>query len=336
MRNLGGKKLKDEILRLLKGNAEGFISGQEISEKFGVSRTAIWKYINQLKIDGYEIEAISKKGYRLISSPDILTNEEIAGSLNTKYIGRSIIHFDSIDSTNNKAKELASLDEKNGTVIISEEQTMGKGRMGRNFISPKGKGIWMSIILKPDINPLNVAMVTQIGAAAINKAFREMKIETLIKWPNDILLNKKKICGILTEMSAELTKVNFLVMGIGINVNLDEADFTEEVREMATSVKIETGKSLSRKEIVSRILNNFEVLYEDFIEREDVEKTISICRENSILIGREIRVIKRENSINAKVLDIDNKGELVVQYEDGKRENLISGEISIRGMKSYI
>ncbi|WP_287823558.1 biotin--[acetyl-CoA-carboxylase] ligase [Clostridium sp.] len=328
--------MKDEILRLLKGNAEGFISGQEISEKFGVSRTAIWKYINQLKIDGYEIEAISKKGYRLISSPDILTNEEIAGSLNTKYIGRSIIHFDSIDSTNNKAKELASLDEKNGTVIISEEQTMGKGRMGRNFISPKGKGIWMSIILKPDINPLNVAMVTQIGAAAINKAFREMKIETLIKWPNDILLNKKKICGILTEMSAELTKVNFLVMGIGINVNLDEADFTEEVREMATSVKIETGKSLSRKEIVSRILNNFEVLYEDFIEREDVEKTISICRENSILIGREIRVIKRENSINAKVLDIDNKGELVVQYEDGKRENLISGEISIRGMKSYI
>ncbi|WP_010234234.1 biotin--[acetyl-CoA-carboxylase] ligase [Clostridium arbusti] len=328
--------MKDEILRLLKGNVEGFISGQEISEKFGVSRTAIWKYINQLKIDGYEIEAISKKGYRLISSPDILTNEEIAGSLNTKYIGRSIIHFDSIDSTNNKAKELALLDEKNGTVIISEEQTMGKGRMGRNFISPKGKGIWMSIILKPDINPLNVAMVTQIGAAAINKAFREMKIETLIKWPNDILLNKKKICGILTEMSAELTKVNFLVMGIGINVNLDEGDFTEEVKEMATSVKIETGKSLSRKEIVSRILNNFEVLYEDFIEREDIEKTISICRENSILIGREIRVIKRENSINAKVLDIDNKGELVVQYEDGKRENLISGEISIRGMKSYI
>lgn len=328
--------MKEEILRLLKENTTEFISGQEISEKFGVSRTAIWKYINQLKIEGYEIESISKKGYRLVASPDILTYEEIVDGLKTKFIGRKIIHFDDIGSTNSKAKELALSGTEDGTVIIAEEQTMGKGRLGRNFISPKGKGIWMSIILKPDINPLNVSMVTQIGAAAINKAFRELKIDTFIKWPNDILLNKKKFCGILTEMSAELTKVNFIVMGIGINVNVDENDFTKEVKETATSIKIETGKRVDRKEIVSRILNNFEELYEDFIEREDIQRTIDICRENSILMGREIRVIKRGNSINAKVLDIDDKGELVVQYEDGKVENLISGEISIRGIENYI
>ncbi|AGK96593.1 biotin--[acetyl-CoA-carboxylase] ligase [Clostridium pasteurianum] len=328
--------MKDEILRLLKENTKDFISGQEISERFGVSRTAIWKYMNQLKIEGYEIESVSKKGYRLLDSPDILTYEEIYDGLSTKFIGRKIIHFDSIDSTNSKAKELASLLDEDGTVVIAEEQTMGKGRLGRNFISPNRKGIWMSIILKPDINPLKVSMVTQIGAAAINKAFREMKIETLIKWPNDILLNKKKLCGILTEMSAELTKVNFIVMGIGINVNLDKDDFTEEVRETATSAKIEIGKRISRKEIVARILNNFEPLYKAFVEKEDIEETIAICRENSILIDREIRVIKRENSIRAKVLDINNKGELIVKYEDGKVENLISGEISIRGLESYI
>lgn len=328
--------MKDEILRLLKENTEDFISGQEISEKFGVSRTAIWKCINQLKTEGYEIESVSKKGYRLLDSPDVLTYEEIYEGLNTKFIGRKIIHFDSIDSTNSKAKELASLLDEDGTVVIAEEQTMGKGRLGRNFISPNRKGIWMSIILKPDINPLNVSMVTQIGAAAINKAFREMKIDTLIKWPNDILLNKKKLCGILTEMSAELTKVNFIVMGIGINVNLDEEDFTEEVKETATSLKIEMGKKISRKEIVTRILNNFEPLYKAFVEKEDIEEAIAICRENSILIDREIKVIKKENSIRAKVIDINNKGELIVKYEDGSVENLISGEISIRGLESYI
>lgn len=330
------KILKDEILRLLKENREDFISGQEISLKFGVSRTAIWKYINQLKTEGYEIESISKKGYKLINSPDVLTYEEIQKDLNTEFIGRKIIHFNSINSTNSKAKDIALELEEDGVVVIAEEQVMGKGRLGRNFISPKGKGIWMSIILKPDINPLKVSLVTQIAAAAINKALREIKVETFIKWPNDIILNKKKICGILTEMNAELTKVNFIVIGIGINVNLDEDDFTEEVKETASSIKIEIGKKISRKEIVAKILNNFEPLYKEFIEREYIEETIDICRKNSILIGKEVRVIKRGESIKAKVLDINKNGELVVKYENGQLENLISGEISIRGLENYV
>lgn len=328
--------MKEEILKLLKEKQGCFVSGQEISDKFGVSRTAIWKYINAIKEQGYEIEAVSKKGYRLITSPDILTYEEIEPLLKTKYIGRKILYFDSLDSTNTKAKDLAGSGELDGAVVISEEQTMGKGRLGRSFISPKGKGIWMSIILRPEIEPQSAAIITQIAAAAINLAAYEMGIRTYIKWPNDIILNNKKLCGILTEMNAELTNINYAIMGIGINANLDIEDYTEKVRKCATSLKIETGKSINRKELLARFLNNFEDLYEEFIIKDDIKRTIKICRENSILIGREINVIKRGNTVRAKALDLNDEGLLVVEYENGKIESLISGEVSVRGLQNYV
>lgn len=328
--------MKEEILKLLKEKRDGFVSGQEISDKFGVSRTAIWKYINAIKEQGYEIEAVSKKGYRLISSPDILTYEEIGPLLKTKYIGRKILYFDSLDSTNIKAKYLASSGEADGAVVISEEQTMGKGRLGRSFISPKGKGIWMSIILRPEIEPISASIITQIAAAAVNSAAAQIGVKTYIKWPNDIILNGKKVCGILTEMSAELTNINYVIMGIGINANLDIEDYTDEVKKCATSLKIETGKSIDRKELLARFLNNFEDLYEEFIINDNIKRIIKICRENSILIGREINVIKRGNAVKAKALDINDEGLLVVEYENGKIESLISGEVSIRGLKSYV
>ncbi len=231
---------------------------------------------------------------------------------------------------------MASTGAVHGTVVISEEQTNGKGRLGRNFISPNGKGIWMSIIMKPRIDPMKVSLLTQIAAAAVNKALCDMNIESLIKWPNDIIINNKKVCGILTEMSCELTMVNFVVMGIGINVNVDADDFDEEVSKVATSLKLETGMKVDRKVLVAGILNNLEVLYKDYIDKDDIKKTISICREKSILVGREIMVIKRGVAINAEALELKEDGSLVVQYEDGKHEALISGEVSIRGKKSYI
>lgn len=328
--------MKDEILKMLKEKSDSFVSGQEISEQFGVSRTAIWKYINLIKDMGYEIESVSKKGYRLISSPDILTYEEIAPFLKTKFIGRKIKYFASLDSTNIKAKDLAADGEADGAIVISEEQTMGKGRLGRSFISPKGKGIWMSIILRPDIEPLSASIITQIAAAALNLAAAEMEIQTYIKWPNDIILNNKKVCGILTEMSAELTNINYVILGIGINANLDKNDFTEEVTKKATSFKEEAGKKISRQELLAKVLNHFEVLYEDFIINDNIENTIKVCRENSILIGREINVIKRGTAIKAKAIDINDNGLLVVEYENGKTEELISGEVSIRGLENYV
>lgn len=328
--------LKENILSLLKESGNTFISGQFISEKLGVTRTAIWKYMNALKEDGYQIESVSKKGYRLICSPDILTFDEIKEYLNTKYIGRNLIHFDSIDSTNTKAKELASLGEENGTVVISEEQTVGRGRLGRNWCSPKGKGIWLSIILKPDIDPMNVAKITQVAGAAVCKSLLDMGIITYIKWPNDIVINRKKTCGILTEMSGELNMVNYIVLGIGINVNIDEQEFPEDLKEIATSLKIEHGKAINRKELTGKILNNFELLYEDFLNTSSLNASVGICKKHSILLGREIKIINRNSTTLGKAIDIDNDGRLIVQYENGETEAIISGEVSIRGLYGYV
>lgn len=328
--------MKDEILRLLKDNKEGFISGENISNELGVSRTAIWKVINTIKEEGYLIESVSRKGYRLLNTPDLLTENEILDNLITKYIGRNIIHFDTIDSTNNKAKELASLGEVEGTTIISEEQTMGRGRLGRTWISPKYKGIWMSIILRPNISPQDASKITQIGAAAVLKAIRDLELEAFIKWPNDIVLNKKKVCGILTEMSAEIDKINYLVVGIGINVNIDEYEFPKELINMATSLKSVSQKKIDRKNLVSNILNNFEKLYDELICKNSIDDTIQICKDYSVLLGKEVKIIKNNEEIIAKAIDVNKDGNLVVKYESGETDNIISGEVSIRGLYGYV
>lgn len=328
--------MKGEIIRLLKKSGRDFISGQDISNRLGVSRTAIWKYINQIRDDGYEIESISNRGYRIISSPDILTLEEIEPYLSTNFIGRKVFHFDSIESTNSIAKSLGDSDDINGSIVISEEQTNGRGRLGRAWISPKHKGIWMSIILKPDLNPVDAVNLTQTAAAAVVKATEELGIRTLVKWPNDIVINNKKVCGILTEMSAELTRINYVVVGLGINVNIDEFQFPEDIRDIATSLKIQTNSLVNRQELTARILNNFEKLYTKLIDENNIEASINICRENSAVIGRDILVINRDRCIEARVIDIDNRGRLLVEYTDGRREYIISGEISIRGRGKYI
>lgn len=328
--------MKEEIIRLLKKNENEFISGEDISSTLGISRAAVWKYMKAIKEDGYNIESVSRKGYKLISSPDLLTFEEISPYLNTSYIGKEIVYFNSIDSTNNEAKKLASSGCSEGIVIISEEQTMGRGRLGRNWVSPKFKGIWMSIVLRPDIDPMNVAKITQVGAAAVLKAIKEQGINAYIKWPNDIVLNNKKVCGILTEMSGEINNVNYVVMGIGINVNIDKEDFPGEIEEIATSLKIEEGKSIERKALVASILNNLEGLYEEFIKNEDIKTSIDICRENSILIGKPVRIINRNDEIQAQALDLSDDGKLIVKYEDGSIHEVISGEVSVRGLYGYV
>lgn len=327
-----GDFMKEKILHLLKENEKSFISGQSISKELGVTRTSIWKYINMLKKDGYEIESISKRGYRLISSPDLLSFEELKEKLNTKYIGKNIMYFQSISSTNNKAKDLALNNAPHGTVVISEEQIEGRGRLGRSWSSPKFKGIWMSIILRPNTDPLNIPKVTQIGAAAVIKSLNELGIKAYVKWPNDIIINGKKICGILTEMSGELNKVNYVVMGIGINVNTGIPDFSEELRHTATSISLETGMYIKRKDLVGSLLNNFEILYNEFEKEETIKTSISICRENSIVLGKEIKVITRCKEIIARAVDLTNEGELIVQHSNGTVEKVISGEVSVRGL----
>lgn len=329
-----GDNMKNRVLRILK-NSEDFISGEKISEEFNMTRSGIWKYINMLKEDGYNIESIPRKGYRIISSPDILTYEEIEEYLNTNFIGRYIHYYDSIDSTNKKSKDIA-YEEKEGTVVVSEEQVAGKGRLGRTWISPKYKGIWMSIILKPKLDPMKVSRITLIGAAAVHKALNNMNIKSQIKWPNDILIDGKKICGILTEMSCELNMINYVTIGIGINVNLDENHIPEDLRHKATSIKISQDKDINRKELFANILNEFEKLYISFKDEGDISRTIDICRKNSALIGKEVRIIKGGEVRIGKALDINEDGHLVVEFGDGIVENIFSGEVSVRGLKGYV
>ncbi|MBS4537561.1 biotin--[Clostridium sp. D2Q-11] len=327
--------MREKIIDILKDNKESFISGQEISDRLKVSRTAVWKYISKLKEDGYIIQSVSRKGYRLLQSPDILEPNLIDEELNTEYIGRNIIHYSSVDSTNMEAKKIA-LEVEEGTTIISEEQLKGKGRLGRNWTSPKGKGIWMSIILKPDISPTEASKVTQIGAASVSKAIEEIGIKNKIKWPNDIVIKGKKTCGILTEMSGEINRVNYIVVGIGINVNLEEGDFPEDLREVGTSLRIEKKQVIDRVNLVSNVINNFEYLYKDFINTRSIKKSIDICKESSALLHKRVRVIKGDNIEEAVAIDINDDGHLIVKYDDGNIKEIISGEISIRGIKGYI
>src|SRR6056297_2013581 len=188
--------MKDKVLEILKENKE-YISGEKISNILDVSRTAVWKNINSLKEDGYEIDSVSRKGYKLISSPDLLSYQEIEPYLNTKFIGRNIQYFDTIDSTNKKVKTIAETS-SDGTVVISEEQTLGRGRLGRNWSSPKGKSLLISILLKPEIEPSRVSSITLVGAVALVKTLENFGLKGLIKWPNDIIINYKKVAGILT------------------------------------------------------------------------------------------------------------------------------------------
>lgn len=328
--------MKQKILRLLKENRGQFVSGQKISEELDVTRTAIWKYINQLKEEGYEIQSVSRKGYSLISTADRLSYEEIKDYLNTKYVGRKVMYFDSISSTNDKAKELATLGEGEGAVIIAEEQTKGKGRLGKNWISPKGKGIWMSIILRPDINPVHASKVTQVAAAAVSTSISKMGIKNLIKWPNDIVVGNKKVCGILTEMSGELNRINYIVVGIGINVNIDIEELPNEVKGIATSLKEEYGERISRKKLTAEILNNFEELYKELVKENKISKSIQICRQYSAILGKEIRVIMRGEEIRGKAIDLTEEGELLIKDKEGKVQKIISGEVSVRGLYGYV
>lgn len=327
--------MKDKVAKMLLSNKGDFISGEELSKKLGVSRTSIWKYITKLKKEGYEIESISRKGYKLISFPDILTQTIVEDKLNTEYIGRKIIHYDSVESTNNEVKKIAQKEEE-GLIIVAEEQTKGKGRLGRNWTSPKQKGLWFSILLKPNISPSDAPKITQIGAAAISKTISDIDIKTEIKWPNDIIINSKKVCGILTEMSGELNKVNYIVIGIGINVNIDKNEIPNDIKEIATSLKIEKNNKIDRRILLANILNNFENLYEELKNNGNINSSIDICRKDSSLIGKKVKVINGGKEKIGLALNINDEGQLLIEYEDGKIENIISGEISIRGLKGYV
>ena len=325
--------MRDKIIKVILDSGGDFVSGEELSKQLGISRTAIWKHINILREEGYDIESVNKKGYRLISSPkDLLNPQNIYHNLITDIIGKNIIHLESVDSTNDYLKNIAN-DIKEGTVVISEEQTKGKGRLGRNWQSKSREGIWMSIVLKPEIVPYKAPFITLIAGAAIVKALNNLQVPAKIKWPNDIIINNKKVSGILTELSAEIERVNYVVVGIGMNVK--NLDFDKELEEKATSLYKE-NYYLSRVEIVSKVLYEFEKLYKDYIENNNKEETLKICREYSAIINKDVYIIKGDEKELVRCIDISNEGNLIVRDSNNNEQEILSGEVSIRGVKGYV
>lgn len=326
------KTSKEQVLDILIENMDIHISGESISQQLGISRASVWKHINSLKKEGFEIESKSGIGYILLGKTDSsLTSYEIKRGLETEFIGQNIEYFKSIDSTNTFAKNIAPKSDE-GMVIISDEQSSGKGRVGREWISKENEGIYFSIILKPDIDIMNASFLTQVAGAAMVSSLEKMGVESTIKWPNDIIVNEKKISGILTEMSAEIDQISYIVVGIG--VNLYNQSFEEEIESKATSLKKE-GYDIDKKEFLQRFFLEFEDLYKEFLSG-DKESTISILREKSAVLDKEVYIIDRTGKTKVYARDIDENGNLLVEKENGSIETIFTGEISIRGLESYI
>ena len=326
--------MKEEILRLLR-SADGYISGQELCNRFGVSRTAVWKAINQLKEAGYEIEAQQNKGYRLMAAPDLMTEAEIKSLMHTEWVSREVLYFDTIDSTNTKAQELAEKGYQSGTLVVADKQESGKGRRGRSWVSPSGTGIFMTLMIKPDINPNNASMLTLVAALAVAKAITSVTgEEALIKWPNDIVVNGKKVCGILTEMNAQFDYINHIVVGIGINVHNES--FPEEISQMASSLMIEAGgKRFHRAQIIAETMSYFEQYYDTFLKTQDLS---ALVREyDKLLVNRNksVRVLDPKEPFDGKAMGITPKGELIVDTWES-RKLVSSGEVSVRGIYGYV
>ena len=248
--------MKTELLAALR-SAEGFVSGQELCDKFGVSRTAVWKSIQKLKAEGYQIEAVPNKGYCLTGVADILNKEELENLRNTEWTGNKVVYFEVTDSTNIQAKRLGEEGWPHGTLVVAGRQEAGRGRRGRTWESPGHTGVFMTVLLRPSFLPGQASMLTIVAAMAVTKAVRvKYGLDVQIKWPNDIVLNGRKICGILTEMNTEIDAINYVVIGIGINVSNER--FGDDTAKVATSLRIEGGGEIRRAELIWAVWEAFE------------------------------------------------------------------------------
>ena len=328
--------MKTEILKLLR-ESEGYVSGQKLCGKLGVSRTAVWKIINQLKEEGYHVEAVQNRGYRIVDIPDVLSEEELKSLLfgKTRWAGQEIHYFPETDSTNIRAKELGEKGASHGALAVADRQSAGRGRRGRGWESPPGCSIYMSILLRPSFLPSSAPMLTLVMAYSTAEALQECTGQEIrIKWPNDIVLNQKKLVGILTEMSSEIDYINHVVIGVGINVNMDS--FSEEIAKTATSLRIETGKVMKRSTLIAEIMKHFERNYDTFLQsgdlsgiREDYNRLLVNC-------GKEVRILGAKEPYQALALGINGSGELLVRKQDGSEEAVYAGEVSVRGIYGYV
>ncbi|MGG1573851.1 biotin--[acetyl-CoA-carboxylase] ligase [Fictibacillus sp. NRS-1165] len=325
-------KMRQHLLQMLIQNEGAFVSGQQISDQLNCSRTAIWKHITELRKEGYVIDAVQRKGYRIVSSPDRVTEHEISARLKSDVLGKSIVYEESVKSTQEIAQKLSYEQKPEGTLVVADEQTGGRGRLGRPWQSPKGTGIWMSLILRPDIPLQKTPQLTLLAAVSVTKAiYKVTGLHAEIKWPNDILIKGKKTVGILTELQAEADRVHAVIIGIGLNVNVTSEDFNEDVREIATSLKIESGKETKRAELIAAILEEMELLYQEYL-RNGFGLIKLLWEGYAHSIGRRIRVRSASQQLEGVAKGITDEGILLLEDDDGKVHSIYSADIEIPGM----
>lgn len=325
--------MKTEILKLLR-TTDGYVSGQQISEQLGVSRAAVWKAIRRLQDEGYQVEAVRNKGYHIVGTPDVMTKEELDSLMKTRWAGRNILYYETTDSTNLRIRQAGDEGAPHGTLAVADRQTAGRGRRGRTWESPAGSSIYMSVLLRPDIAPNKASMLTLVMALSVAEGIQQCIPIIQIKWPNDIIVNGKKLVGILTEMSAQVDYINHVTVGVGINVNMTA--FQEEIADTATSLCLECGHAVKRAPLIAAVMERLEENYEIFLETEDLSGLME--RYSALLVNRDrdVRIIGEKETYQAHAIGIDRTGELIVRREDGTMEKIYAGEVSVRGVYGYV
>ena len=326
--------LKDDILNELK-TCGGYCSGQELCERFGVTRTAVWKAVSKLKEEGYNIEAKQNRGYRLLSGDDVLSEAELRRALEGNGFLKESFFYPEIDSTNLEIKRRAEAGEEGPVLVVSDCQTAGRGRRGRTWLSPPGKDIYMSFLLRPYIRPEHASMLTIVAALAVAGGIAEATgLNTGIKWPNDAVAGGKKICGILTEMSTDMEEISYVVPGIGINVNSES--FLPEIADTATSLKLCLGRTVKRASVIAAVVRHFAEYYEIFLRTENLQGLKQLYESMLVNRGREVLVLDPRGEYRGTARGITDTGELIVTKEDGSEVQVLSGEVSVRGVYGYV
>lgn len=322
---------KTTIVEMLRNAGENFISGESIAGELGISRTAVWKHIQALRDSGYEILSRERRGYKLKDAPDLLLPSEIQIGLDTEIVGKEMNYYPSVDSTNRVAKKLAYHGAADGAIVVAEEQTGGKGRLDRNFFSPRGKGIWFSVILRPNFLPKDAPKCTLLAAVAVAEAMARFNLKPEIKWPNDIMHDGRKLVGILTEMTGEIGKITYLVIGVGINVNISRDEFPEDLRGIATSLtEMNGGEELPRVYLLRAVLEEFDKLYRE-VTASGFDKVLERWKKYNFTLGKNVRVISASDGsfFTGRAIDLNHDGALVVETADGL-QTVYAGDVSIR------
>ncbi len=319
-----------QILGALREAGTGSIAGTELSQRLGISRAAIWARIEELRSLGYEIEASPHQGYRLLNVPDLLHADDLLSRLGkTQVVGRDVRVFQETTSTNDVMEKLARDGVKEGAVVFAESQTKGRGRLGRKWMSPSGKGLWFSVLLRPRLSPQTVTQLTIAAATALARAIQlQTGLTPEIKWPNDIWVQGRKVAGILTEMSAEMDHVKYVILGIGVDVNLSEAEFPTELRTIATSLQIETGRKLDRAGLATAILRELDRDYTRVISGQ-FETLADEWERRCITIGHEVTIHIGDRQIHGRAESLDEDGALLLRTPHGHLERIIGGDVTI-------